>query len=104
MDLTRTSNPGGGVTLTIEGEVDFAVADELAKVGLECLAAAPGAPLRIGLSAVSFMDSSGVNALITLRRAAPDAVVLIAPSAQVTRVLQLTALDQSFVIEEAPVQ
>jgi anti-sigma B factor antagonist len=99
--LTWTSDPSGRTTLAIEGEVDLAVADELAAAGCRQVEAAPTEPLCLDLSAVDFMDSSALNALITIRNAGSAPVILVAPSPSVLRLLQLTALDQAFVIEPA---
>jgi anti-anti-sigma factor len=99
MHLTLSPDSAGRTTLTVEGEVDLAVADELIAAGRRRVVAAPAESLYLDLSAVSFMDSSALNALITIRNAASAPVVLVAPSAPVMRLLQLTALDQAFVIE-----
>lgn len=99
MRLTRSDDPSGRTTLTVEGDVDLAVADELRDAGCSAVAARPADPLRIDLSAVTFMDSSALNALITIRNTAATPVVLVSPSATVVRLLQLTALEDSFVIE-----
>ena len=53
----------------------------------------------IDLFAVSFMDSSGIGALVTLRnelRTRKDTLSLTRPQRNVRRVLQIMGLDQMF--------
>lgn len=99
MHLTLTPDAAGRTTLTVEGEIDLAFADELIEVGRGRVAAAPTESLYLDLSGVTFMDSSALNALLTIRNAASAPVVLVSPSGSVMRLLELTALDQAFVIE-----
>jgi len=101
MRLTQHGEPPARSTLVVEGEVDLAVADELRDVGCAAVLARPSDPLYLDMSGVTFMDSSALNALITIRNSAAAGVVLVSPSTTVVRLLQLTALDQAFVIDAA---
>jgi anti-sigma B factor antagonist len=94
-----SSDSAGRTTLTVKGEVDLEVADDLIEAGRAQIAAAPAESLHLDLAGVTFMDSCGLNALLKVRKAASHPVVLVSPSAPVMRLLQLTALDQTFVIE-----
>jgi anti-sigma B factor antagonist len=99
VNLTWTSDSTGRTTLAVAGELDLAVAADLVEAGRSRIADARSESLYLDLSGVTFIDSSALNALITIRNAASAPVVLIAPSRPVLRLLQLTALDEAFVIE-----
>jgi len=81
--------------LDLAGAPRLATAVESAQMG-------PGAelPLVLDLSGVSFMDSTGVRALIDAGRAARDhdrPFALLRPSSAVARVLDLVDLRRTFV-------
>ncbi|MDP9091880.1 MAG: STAS domain-containing protein [Actinomycetota bacterium] len=57
--------------LTIAGEVDLSVCAELTAVGLECLDRA-GTTVALDLAQVTFIDSTGIGALVTVRNRAED--------------------------------
>ena len=89
-------------TIVVAGEVDVATCAELREVGEK--EAAISARLRVDLSGVSFIDSSGIGALIAIRNAADGAgipVVFVNPSAKVLNVLQITRLTDVFTIEQS---
>jgi anti-sigma B factor antagonist len=55
---------GAAATLHVAGEIDLAVADDLREAGLSCLESNdPG--VRVDLSEVTFIDSTGLGALCT---------------------------------------
>jgi anti-anti-sigma factor len=92
----------GPVTLSLEGDIDVSVADQLATESARALDEAESAGLVIDMQNVKFIDSTGLGALVRLRKnAAARGVALrlrnVPP--QTLRVMQLTALDQSFEIE-----
>ena len=77
---------------SLEGELDMSTAEDLSKV-LNENGAAEG-PLVLDFSGVSFMDSSGLRAIIEgagLPNGGP--VVILHPSAQVRRVLDISLPD-----------
>jgi anti-sigma B factor antagonist len=85
-----------GVTyLNVAGEVDLAVADDLRAAGIAALTPLAGT-LRIDLSGVTFMDSTGLSALVAINKAAGDkhTVVLDRPSSRVSRVLEVSGLNR----------
>ncbi len=94
MDVsTRTED---GVTVaTLQGDFDAHHSDtilaELAKIE-------PGpSGLVLDMSDVTFLDSAGISALITLREQSPNGSVTIArPSAPVERVLGIVGLLELF--------
>lgn len=82
----------GGFKLS--GELDLASARELRQVLL--FDAAARGTLRLDLSELTFMDSSGLSAILDHARARNGAgpVVLVDPTPPVARVLELMSLDQ----------
>jgi anti-anti-sigma factor len=60
------------------------------------------AVLVLDLAGLSFIDSSGLNLLVTIKRDVSDAgagLLLRAPQTTVRRVLELSGLDTFFVVE-----
>jgi anti-sigma B factor antagonist len=90
-----TSFHDGVSRLAISGDVDLATADELREAGEKALTDACST-LRIDLSGVSFMDSTGLSALVAINNAARHnhTVVLDDPTPPVRRILQVSGLDQ----------
>jgi len=87
----------GIVVLTVVGEVDMTTAPELTRA----FAAVPDSSRRVivDLGGVTFLDSSGLNALVRGRRelAAGDVELrVVAPAAgAVRRVIEITQLEES---------
>ena len=85
----------------LEGEIDLAVADELRSVGTDALGElGPRARLDVDMSGVTFIDSSGLGALVSIRNAALAAereVALVDAAPAILRLFELTGLTASFV-------
>lgn len=80
------------------GELDLAGAPALtAAVGRASDEPGGGAPLVLDMRDVSFIDSTGVRTLLEAAQSAGGSLTLMAPSAAVTRVLDLTRLRGRFV-------
>jgi anti-sigma B factor antagonist len=93
-----TSTTALGVTvLEVFGEVDLANADQLCQAGIRALSPC-GGTLRIDLGGVTFMDSTGLAALIQIRNQASGAhqVLIQNPQPNVARILAITGLDKVF--------
>jgi anti-sigma B factor antagonist len=89
--------------LRVSGEVDLYSSPELRKA-IQTLLAQASDRVHIDLSAVDYMDSSGVATLVEgMRNARASNVgfVLYAPSESVMKVLTLSRLDSIFDISEA---
>jgi anti-anti-sigma factor len=92
----------GDVALVVSGEIDISTSDAFYDQ-LRVLVAAAHSPAFVDLSHVTFIDSSGLNALVRASKAA-DAVdanlVLVAPSRTVRRMLVLSGLAPSFDVRD----
>jgi anti-anti-sigma factor len=87
------------VVVQVEGELDLAGAPRLA-AALESTDAGGRRPLVIDLASVSFIDSTGVRALVDAARSARESerpFALLTPSPAVIRVLDLVDLRRAFV-------
>jgi anti-anti-sigma factor len=87
------------VTLRCEGELDLASAPTLVQTLTRLVGEEAPLPIVLDLSAVGFMDSSGLRALIEadrVRREAGRSMALLAPSAPVLRVLELVNMRHTF--------
>ncbi len=97
LSINRTEGPSGA--LQVAGELDAYTAG-----ALEELLAGHGTTgdVRVDLSGVTFIDSTGIRAIVRADndlRAADRSLVIVAPSAAVMRLLELTSLDERFRIE-----
>lgn len=91
-------------TVRVTGEVGFDD-DPLPLTQALATAAATGTPIRVDLSGVTFMDSSGLATLVSAQRQLDQPareLIIVNPSARVVRLLESTALDQLFNIEFDP--
>src|SRR6476659_9056305 len=83
-------------TVTLSGELDIATADQLTQA-LESVQPVAGSRLVIDLTAVSFMDSTGLRVLIAANRNATAAgytLVIVTGESPAKRVLELTRMDE----------
>ena len=88
-----------GPWLRVRGPVDFAEAQALVRAGLALLRGDTGSPLRLDLAGVSYLDSSGLSALLDLQLQAAHLgrkLEVHNPSAPVLQSLRLTRLEQAF--------
>jgi len=96
MDL-NTSECGSPIVVALRGELD--VTDAASAAIALAAAAARGRIIIIDLGGLEFIDSSGVAALVRVRKHAQHAggnVLLAAPQRQVLRVLTVTRLIDDF--------
>jgi anti-sigma B factor antagonist len=94
---TRPSVDGQAV-LHVSGDVDIQFAHELRDAGLT---AATDAGLTMNLSEISFIDSSGLAALIEINNTIGlhgAVLTLVAPSRSVRHILELTGLNPVFTV------
>lgn len=87
----------GVSVIRVSGELDLAVADELVRTALDGLAEAPA--VHVDLGEVTFVDSTGLGALLRVRNeatAAGKAFRLQEVPAVLDRLLQITGLTDAF--------
>lgn len=98
MDIALQHTPDG-VVAALSGEVDLSSSPQARAAILDCLNG--GSSMLVDLSAVDYIDSSGVASLVEGFRLARDkhlVFALLAVSQPALRVLQLARLDKVFPI------
>jgi anti-anti-sigma factor len=103
MGLTLCVHPGdGGTVVSVSGELDASTEESLQELLLRIMRA-HGPRLLLDLSGVSFMDCAGLSALVGTRRRAElrsGSVRLIAASAAVRQVIDLTGMRNAFPVRD----
>ena len=91
--LDLRSAADGSPLLVLDGEIDVATVGRLEGV-LEALVRSGARTITINLSAVTFMDSSGVNAILESRRrlGSGGRIRLQQCAPQITRVCEITGM------------
>jgi anti-sigma B factor antagonist len=95
--VSREALDGGAWLFVVHGEVDLASADRV-RDALMAVASDGAEALVVDLSGCTFLDSSGLRALLEARRAlaAPDGapgLVIAAPGDQPRRLLEMTRME-----------
>ncbi len=101
LTIDRIDDAGGGTTYVLRGTLDIATAPSL-RARLDA-AAAMGA-ITIDLSAVDFIDSTGLGALIGANRRAierGEPLHLIVPEGPISRLLAITGLVRVFTVHHS---
>lgn len=99
-DRIDVSREGSCATVTVAGELELVQGDKLEAAVRRLLADVER--VVVDLNGVTFMDSSGLGALIAVRQAAEEAgsgFALRSPTQAVTRVLELTSTASIFEVE-----
>ena len=89
----------GDAVVRMSGEIDLAVVDELLSSAREGLAHHDG--LRLDLSRVTFIDSTGLGALVRLRNEASAqgrSLTLVDVPTSLVRLLDITGLHDMFTV------
>jgi anti-anti-sigma factor len=99
LDVTTTSHPDRTI-VHVRGEIDAATCDELAAALAD--AVATNGDVQVDVSGVSFIDSSGLRTLVLAqqRMGQQRRLVVRGPDATFRRLLDITGLDEVFVIAE----
>ena len=90
------------VNLTVCGEIDFSNADEVAQAIRDVITDSSPPALHVDLHDATFIDSTGLGALIEGYRAATEAgteFVVVNPRESFRRVLSVTGLSNFFGLE-----
>lgn len=92
------------ITVT-EARIDAAIATQF-KDALRAIVMKSHKPVHLNLHNVDFMDSSGLGAMIAVRKSLPDSLpmVLLAVTPNVERVFRLTRMDSVFEIRPPQMQ
>jgi anti-anti-sigma factor len=101
VDVER--RPEGVVVVHLHGELDMANAADLVEL-LGRAGGTPPLPVVVDLSELAFVDSSGLNALVTASRSVEEAggsIVFAQPSAHVSRLLEIVGLPETVRFDES---
>jgi anti-anti-sigma factor len=85
----------GVVRVVLAGEIDLAVADDMHSWILAAAAGHPGWPVEVDMTAVSFVDSSGIRAFVRARTdvtASGRPLRLVNTAGMALRVLQVAGV------------
>jgi anti-sigma B factor antagonist len=89
---------GHRLVLAAEGEIDIASADDL-REALAAAASSGAAEIWLDLSAVEFMDSTGITAIVDARNLLDSRrFAVIGPDGPVRRVIQISGIDRAIAI------
>jgi anti-sigma B factor antagonist len=103
LDIDVETPPNSGdIVLVITGSVDVQSRDWLLDEGREALRTEGITGLVLDLSGVTFLDSTGIGALVDLSHDADDLSVTFTlrnPAPRVQRILQMTGLDARWPID-----
>ena len=103
VQLTLELDLPEGPTVGLAGEIDMLVADEVREAGEVAIAhARPGSRVTIDLGEVTFLDSTGIGALVAISNAAQDRqvpLVLRSVPDRIAKLLTITGLDDVFATE-----
>ena len=98
--MTAPPDQPPAAMLRLSGDIDLATADDVVMRGANLLTHSPsGVPLIVDLGEVTFLDSSGLSALVRLRRAAEAQgcqVLLRDVPDRVAALLELSGLAEYF--------
>lgn len=95
----------GEVLLVLHGELDLGTEAQLQTVAMAQLAAHNPTKLQLDLADITFLDSSGINALLDIRKHGSDRgidVEIVAVSHRAARVLTIVGLAEPFGIPADP--
>jgi anti-anti-sigma factor len=88
--------------VVVTGALDIATAAELVSLAAAAVAEPQVTRLDVDLAMVTFVDSTGLAALVKINNAASaagKALVLVKPRRQARQVIRLTQLDSVFTLE-----
>lgn len=95
--ITESRDEAGGVTLRLTGAMDLVTREAITDAGMAVVER--GEPLTLDLAGVTFIDSTGIGALVELMRAAnaqQTGFAVSQRSERVTRIFEATGLEAAF--------
>jgi anti-sigma B factor antagonist len=99
--VTSMDEHDGKVVVSVGGDVDLVTSQRLRRVLEDAVQVNP--QVEVDLTGLTFIDSSGLSALVEGHRAARDAggvVVLRNPTPMLRRLLDITRLDSLLVVDD----
>lgn len=106
MHITIGADHGGQVELSAAGDLDLAAAGDLESAAEHVMLNDSCKRLVVDLSAVTFIDSTGIGALVSIRNSALSKgieLTLRRPSAQVYRLIEIANLAAIFDISDGQI-
>ncbi|MDT4979290.1 MAG: hypothetical protein QOG07_1169 [Pseudonocardiales bacterium] len=100
-----TAVHGGRCELIVTGEIDVCSADDVAALGMLNLTETRVTELVVDLAGVTFIDSTGLGALVRIRNIALEfnkELTFRDPSPRVQKLFKLTGLDSVFAATTSP--
>ncbi len=101
LSLEFDTDPATALRVIVSGEIDFASAPSMQARLIAACERERSRSLILDLTAVEFMDSSGLRVLLHLQRELSGdhgALVLLGPTEEVRKILKLTGLDQHLAV------
>jgi anti-sigma B factor antagonist len=92
------------LTVSMAGDIDVAAAGDLREAGLRAIEQADGRPVVLDAGGVTFIDSTGLGALVALNNAAEETnarILLRSVPPRMATLLRVTALDHVFQVDQA---
>lgn len=102
--INRSLEADGAVSVVVVGEIDFSNADQLAGCLREAVAASAPRVVRVDLGQATFIDSTGLGALIEGYQATTaigSRFLVVNPTPTFRRVLDVTGLCEFFGLGDA---
>lgn len=99
VQLTQEPGSGGTARLVVSGEIDMSNAPQVRDAGIAAVTADDVRELTVDLSGVTFLDSTGLGALVAVRTAGSDlsrVVRITDASPRVRQVIQVCGLSAEF--------
>jgi anti-sigma B factor antagonist len=94
-----STDPRGDLVVALRGDIDFTTSPAVLQVIREGAASAPASDIRVDLSEVTFMDSSGISVLVQLLHLAEERggqLHVERPGAKVQDQLHMSGLAEVF--------
>jgi anti-sigma B factor antagonist len=101
----EAANAGDSAIITVGGEVDLDTAHRISEMGLALLIEGALPILVLDLEAVTFIDSTGLGALVELHNASRESgqqLRLRRIPERVQSLLRITGLDALFAVDDPP--
>jgi anti-sigma B factor antagonist len=102
--VSVTPGADGVLEVTLRGELDYTNAAQVNEVIRTAVAERAPTGVRVDLTAVSFLDSSGIGVIVTALKAARAVRAdfrVRGPNAKILNQLEVTGLLELFPVEEA---